>query len=213
MTDFVRARRPEQKQQRRETILDAARELAVNEGVRNVSLGAVATAVGLAKSNVVRYFGTREEIYLELAADGWREWRDEVLARLTAGDDVVDTLTDTLQARPLFCDLISHATTSLEHNVSVDAARAYKLCMVSIIGELGDAVAATHPTMTADEGFELVSAATAFAGVVYPASNPPPTLVEVYREHPEIAAVCPSFDGTMRPLLAALVAGLPATRR
>ncbi|MEV1248540.1 helix-turn-helix domain-containing protein, partial [Nonomuraea sp. NPDC049750] len=48
-------------------ILAAARELALRSGVRTVSLCAVAAAVGLAKSNVVRYFGTREEIYLELA--------------------------------------------------------------------------------------------------------------------------------------------------
>jgi AcrR family transcriptional regulator len=51
---FVRARRPEQKRQRREAILAAARELAIEAGVRNVSLGGVAAAVGLAKSNIVR---------------------------------------------------------------------------------------------------------------------------------------------------------------
>jgi AcrR family transcriptional regulator len=73
MSEFARARRPEQKQQRREAILEAARRLAVEHGVNHVSLGGVAAEVGLAKSNVVRYFGTREEIYLELAAEGWRE--------------------------------------------------------------------------------------------------------------------------------------------
>ncbi|HEX2171460.1 MAG TPA: helix-turn-helix domain-containing protein, partial [Dehalococcoidia bacterium] len=67
MSGFLRARRPEQKQQRREAILEVARQLAVESGVDNVSLGNVAAAVGLTKSNVVRYFGTREEIYLELA--------------------------------------------------------------------------------------------------------------------------------------------------
>src|SRR5687767_6509519 len=118
MSEFLRARRPEHKQQRRDTILAAARQLAVDSGVGHVSLGNVATAVGLAKSNVVRYFGTREEIYLELAAECWRDWRDEVLERLHAGDDVVDTLTETLDVRPLFCDLLSHSATSLEHNVS-----------------------------------------------------------------------------------------------
>ena len=55
---FLRARRPEHKQQRRDAILVAARDLARTSGVRNVSLGAVAEAVGLAKSNISRYFGT-----------------------------------------------------------------------------------------------------------------------------------------------------------
>ncbi|HEU4330550.1 MAG TPA: helix-turn-helix domain-containing protein, partial [Lapillicoccus sp.] len=64
--EFMRARRPEHKQQRREAILDAARDLALRRGVRAITLGDLAEAVGLAKSNVVRYFGTREEIFVEL---------------------------------------------------------------------------------------------------------------------------------------------------
>ena len=81
-TAFLRARRPEHKQQRREAILTAARDLAHTSGVRNVSLGAVADAVGLAKSNIQRYFGTREEIYLELLTEEWRQWAQTVSTRL-----------------------------------------------------------------------------------------------------------------------------------
>jgi AcrR family transcriptional regulator len=209
MTEFVRARRPEQKQQRRDAILTAARQLAVDSGVDNVSLGSVAAAVGLAKSNVIRYFGTREEIYLVLAGDCWREWRDAVLGRLDDGNDVVEVLAETLHARPLFCDLLSHATTSLERNVSVQAARAYKQTMVEVISELGAAVAKARPALSGSAGFELVTAAVGLAGVLYPADNPDPTLAEVYAQEPELAAARPSFLPTMKRLLAALAAGLP----
>ncbi|MEJ3742772.1 TetR family transcriptional regulator [Actinomycetes bacterium KLBMP 9797] len=212
MSEFVRARRPEHKQQRRDAILTVARQLAVDSGVANVSLGGVAAAVGLAKSNVVRYFGTREEIYLELAAEGWRDWRDGVLRRLDAGDDVVDALAETLEARPLFCDLLSHASTSLEHNVSVAAARDYKHVMVDVISDLGSAVAKAHPTLTDREGFELVTAAAGLVGVLYPADNPPPTLAEVYAQQPDLAAARPPFLPTMKRLLAAIAAGLPTLR-
>ncbi|GAA3114098.1 hypothetical protein GCM10020001_036600 [Nonomuraea salmonea] len=146
---FRRARRPEHKQQRREAILAAARELARTSGVRNVSLGAVADAVGLAKSNIVRYFGTREEIYLELLAEEWRSWADAVAAALhdePAGQAegvrrVVGVLTGTLVERPLFCDLMSHSSNSLEHNVSVSAARMYKRTAIGVTAELGAQVA------------------------------------------------------------------------
>jgi AcrR family transcriptional regulator len=212
MSDFVRARRPEHKQQRREAILVAARTLAVDSGVGNVSLGNVATAVGLAKSNVVRYFGTREEIYLELAAGGWRDWRDDVLRRLAAGDDVVDALAETLDQRPLFCDLLSNAATSLEQNVSVAAARDYKQVMVAVIGELGTAVAAADRRLTATEGAELVTAAVGLVNALYPAANPPPTLAEAYARNPDLAAAYPRFLPTMRRLLAAIAAGLPHLR-
>ncbi|GAB3158709.1 TetR family transcriptional regulator [Amycolatopsis stemonae] len=209
---FLRARRPEQKEQRRTAILTAARELALESGVRNVSLGSVATAVGLAKSNVVRYFGTREEIYLELAAGCWRDWADEVARRLTAGDDVVDVLAETLAERRLFCDLLGHAATSLEHNVSVPAARDFKRAVLGVVGELGAAVAEAHPGLTEGEGFELVAAASGLAGMLYPAANPPPTLLEVYAKNPDLAAACVPFVPTLKRALAALAAGLPTLR-
>jgi AcrR family transcriptional regulator len=209
---FLRARRPEQKEQRRAAILRAARELALESGVRNVSLSSVATAVGLAKSNVVRYFGTREEIYLELAAGCWRDWADEVVRRLTAGEDVVDVLAETLAERSLFCDLLGHAATSLEHNVSVPAARDFKRAVLGVIGELSVAIAQAHPDLTEGEGFEVVAAASGLAGMLYPAANPPPTLLEVYAQNPDLAAACVPFLPTMKRALAALVAGLPTLR-
>ncbi|WP_433435126.1 TetR/AcrR family transcriptional regulator [Nonomuraea sp. CA-141351] len=208
---FVRARRPEHKQQRREAILAAARDLAVASGVRNVSLGAVAEAVGLAKSNIMRYFGTREEIFLILAAEEWQEWSAAVIARLEVSDDAVTALAETLVDRPLLCDLMSHASTSLEQNVSVEAARTFKRAILAVIADLGTRVSQVTG-LTDSEGVELVSAASALAGVLYPVSNPSPALAELYAQDPDIAATCPVFLPTLSRALKALAAGLPALR-
>ncbi|MEO3810616.1 TetR family transcriptional regulator [Sphaerisporangium sp. B11E5] len=212
---FVRARRPEQKRQRRQAILDAARELAVRHGVRDVTLGGVAVAVGLAKSNVIRYFGTREEIYLELAAEEWRGWRDELVARLrqvSAMPGVVAALGETLEARPLLCDLIGHAPLSLEHNVSLEAARAFKRSVLAVVDDVGAAIAATGAGLSASEGGELAGAAAALAGALYPAANPSPVLARLYAEDPDIAAACPPFLPTLTRALTALAAGMPTLR-
>ncbi|SEH01613.1 DNA-binding transcriptional regulator, AcrR family [Nonomuraea solani] len=211
---FLRARRPEHKQQRREAILAAARELAGASGVRNVSLGAVAEAVGLAKSNIVRYFGTREEIYLDLAAEEWRQWGEECAGRLRAAtgrDDAVMALAETLGARRLFLDLLGHTATSLEHNVSVPAARTFKRAIHAVIDDLGPLVA--RPTGLTDlEGKELVTAAAGLAGMLYPAANPPPTIVELYAQDPDLAAACPQLVPTLTRALKAFAAGLPTLR-
>ncbi|GAA1017879.1 TetR family transcriptional regulator [Acrocarpospora pleiomorpha] len=209
---FIRARRPEQKQLRREAILAAARELALEVGVQHVSLGSVAAAVGLAKSNVVRYFGTREEIYLELAAEAWQEWADAATPLLRAGGDPIMVLTETLDARRLFCDLLSQTSTTLEHNVSVDAARAFKLVVIRVIAELGAEVGAAHPDLTESEGTELVMAASALAGTLYPVVNPSPIMTELYAQEPEIAATCPQMIPTMVRTLSAIAMGLPRLR-
>ncbi|MGW6498462.1 TetR family transcriptional regulator [Nonomuraea angiospora] len=279
---FVRARRPEHKQQRREEILAAARDLALASGVRNVSLGAVAEAVGLAKSNIMRYFGTREEIYLILAADEWHQWAAAVTTRLEAtsagvasdeaasggvasggvasggaapdgvapdgvapdgvapdgvasdeaasagvasddaaatvtvrldasSDHVVAALAETLADRPLLCDILSQTATTLEHNVSIEAARTFKRTILAVIADLGSQVARATG-LTVGEGTELVSVATAFAGILYPIAHPSPTLAELYAQDPVIAATCPDFLPTLTRALKALAAGLPTLR-
>src|ERR1700690_4367321 len=71
---YQRARRPEQKLERRDAILGAARELALRDGVRTVSLADIAARVGIHKSALLRYFETREQIFLELTAQAWLGW-------------------------------------------------------------------------------------------------------------------------------------------
>ena len=211
---FVRARRPEQKHQRREAILAAARDLARASGVRNVSLGAVAEAVGLAKSNIARYFGTREEIYLELLAEEWRQWAQAVSTRLpdTHGTaEAMAALAESMVDRPLFCDLLSHASTTLEHNVSVPAARRFKHTLHDLLTAMGAEVARATE-LTEREGSELVALASGLAGMLYPAANPPPVLAQVYAEDPDLAASRPALLPTLIRTLSALAAGLPTLR-
>ena len=211
---FLRARRPEHKQQRREAILAAARDLARASGVRNVSLGAVADAAGLAKSNIQRYFGTREEIYLELLTEEWRQWAQAVSARLrdTHGTaEAIAALAETMVDRPLFCDLLSHASTTLEHNVSVPAARTFKHTLHDLLTAMGaDVARATE--LTEREGAELVATASALAGTLYRAANPSPVVAQVYAEDPELAASHPALLPTLVRTLSALASGLPTLR-
>ena len=63
---FQRARRPEQREARRQAILDAAAAMLAESSVTEVSLRELSKRVGLAKSNVLRYFESREEVFLEL---------------------------------------------------------------------------------------------------------------------------------------------------
>src|SRR5271154_6061090 len=71
---FQRARSTEAKEQREAAILDAARTLAATHGVRQITLTDIAEAIGMHKSALLRYFETREQIFLVLTAEGWREW-------------------------------------------------------------------------------------------------------------------------------------------
>src|SRR5271154_1846762 len=106
---FQRARSTEAKEQREAAILEAARALAATHGVRQITLTDIAEAIGMHKSALLRYFETREQIFLILTSEGWREWsatlRNE-LAQLVEPSPatVAAVFAKTLTARPMFCD-------------------------------------------------------------------------------------------------------------
>src|SRR5882724_12635197 len=110
-SEFRRARSAEAKQQREEAILEAARRLGSEQGIRQVTLTDIAEAVGLHKSAMLRYFETREQIFLLLTAEGWREWsaavREELRALPPDPALIARAFADTLVARPVFCDLLA----------------------------------------------------------------------------------------------------------
>ena len=96
-TSFQRARRPEQKERRRQDILSAASTLGARDGVRAVTLTDIAAEAGVHKSAVLRYFETREAVFLLLTAEAWQDWSaavDEALRSSTSrGPDDAAPLT------------------------------------------------------------------------------------------------------------------------
>ena len=193
MTDstFQRARSPERKAQRREAILAAAAGLARRDGVREVTLGDIAGEVGIHKSALLRYFETREQIFLELTARSWREWAAAMAAalrRVAPGDAeaVAATLADGFAERPLLCDLIPHTALSLERHVSLEAVRAYKHTSLGAVETVAAAAAGALPSLGVARGRELVSMVALLAGAMYQISTPPPPLAQLYAEEPEL---------------------------
>src|SRR4051812_49745717 len=57
--------------------------------VAALSLNELSRRVGLAKSNVLRYFESREAVLLELLDAAWREWLVALEDALPAGDTAV----------------------------------------------------------------------------------------------------------------------------
>ena len=214
---FQRARRPEHKQQRRDGILDAARELALRDGVRNVSLTDIAGRVGIHKSALLRYFETREQIFLELTAQSWLDWAGAlhaVLDTAAPGDPqlVADALARSFAGRPLLCDLIPHTALNHERHVSVDAVRRYKLTSLGAIDEVAALVQRLLPELTPGESREFVAAMATLAGALWQIANPPPAVAELYASDPRLAAACVDLTPRLQRTAAVLLAGLVPAR-
>jgi AcrR family transcriptional regulator len=158
----------------------------MSDGIGTVSLAAIAAGVGMHKSALLKYFGTREEIFLRLSETEWREWAEAVVAELEAGppgaERVAGVLGRSIADRPLFCQLLMHSTLTLERNVSLDALRSSKLAAVRAMDAVVVAVHRALPELSSDACFELVAATGLVAAGLWQAAHPPPAVVALYAE-------------------------------
>ncbi len=214
---FQRARRPEQKLQRQDAILGAARDLALRDGVRNVSLADIAAQIGIHKSALLRYFETREQIFLELTAEAWRDWAHYLHAGLDAAATgsaalVADVFARSFSDRPLLCDLIAHTPLNLERNVSPEAVRRYKQVSLGVVNEAAVLVHRVLPELTLAECTEFVATVASLAGSLWQIANPAPAVAALYASDPALAQACVDLMPRLRRTAEVLLAGLITSR-
>jgi AcrR family transcriptional regulator len=221
VTDFQRARSAEAKQQRESAILAAARALGAERGIRQITLTEIAEAVGMHKSALLRYFETREEIFLRLTADGWREWSAALRASLEElaapvpvpvpvplPAAVAEVFARTLAARGLFCDLLAQAPLNLERNVSLDAVRSFKLVTLAEVDAIVTVVRRLLPGLTERDGVDLIAAATAMSGAFWQMATPGPEVAALYRSDPRLAHAVVDVEPRVARLLTAMLTGI-----
>jgi AcrR family transcriptional regulator len=213
--EFQRARRPEQKEQRREAILAAAADLARQGGVREVTLSEIARAVGIHKSALLRYFETREQIFLELTGREWTSWQEATTASLSViepgdADAVAAALAASFVQRPLLCDLIPHTALNLERHASVEAVRAYKLTSLTAIDAVATALATPLPDLAAAPRRELVSYVALLAGAMFQIATPPKPLADLYKREPRLGHSLLDLSARLTRATRVSIAGITA---
>src|SRR3954470_1174662 len=211
-SDFQRARSPEAKQQREDAILAAARSLGAKRGIREITLTDIAAAVGMHKSALLRYFETREQIFLKITSEGWKDWSAELCDRLreSAGaspESVGHVLAATLASRPLFCDLLAQAPLNLERNVSVESVRAFTLVTLEEVERIGNEL---RRLLGVDEtqAVDVIATATSLAGALWQMATPGPHLQTLYRSDPRLAHAVVEVEPRLERVLGALLRGI-----
>jgi AcrR family transcriptional regulator len=207
-----RARSSFHKQLRKDALLDAARDLAAERGVREVTLVDVTARVGLHPTAVRRYFESREELLLELAEQGWADWRERLTAGLggTTGlsaGQLAEVVSASLEQLPLFCDLLTHVVLSLEGAVRLERARQYKAAAARAYDAM------TQALVDADAGLDhagaqtLLTAAMSCGAYLFQLSRPSATLRQLYAEEPRWAHDALRFREQLTTLLTAVARG------
>lgn len=218
---FQRARSEEQREARRRAILDAAAAMLTEMPLAQVTLNELSRRAGLAKSNVLRYFESREAVLLELLDSAWQDWlvqleKDladavDIAAPLTVrADQLAAAVAASLASRPMLCDLISAQAAVLEHNVSPQVAAQYKRASMTGIAALGGLMLRCVPELGGLDAVKLAGATVMTTGALWPHTQPSAAMLAAYEADPELAALRLDFTGTLREVLEVMSAGLLA---
>lgn len=225
-TDFQRARSPEAKLARENAILDAARELATERGVRSVTLTDVAEKIGMHKSALLRYFETREEIFLRLAGEGWHGWSTALRSQLAvlapqsvdkqtrAGNPeaVAAIIASSLVARPLFCDLLAHVPMNLERNVSLGTVRIFKRIALQELAAISVVLQELLP-ITEEQAVNVITTAGGLAGALWQMAAMGTNLRHFYETEPDLAHAVVDAGPQLTNILTGLIEGYVARSR
>jgi AcrR family transcriptional regulator len=211
--DFQRARRPEQREQRRRVILDAAEELLSEVPMDEVSLRELSRRLGTSKTNVIRYFETREGVLLALlnrSREAWLDQLDEQLAESeTLGEKVLEVLAGSLSEQPMLCQLWSQLPTVLERNVSAEAVLVYKLMDLEHRRRLARLVRRHLPGLDEATSVHLTRLAVVGLVALWPFAHPSPSVAEVLSDPRLIDAdvdFAPAYADFLRISTAGLLA-------
>lgn len=218
---FQRARSEEQRAQRRQAILDTAAAMLTEMPVAQVSLNELSRRVGLAKSNVLRYFESREAVLLELLAVAGREWLAHLEGALASGvdagaptsprgDQVAAVLADSLADRPVLCDLTSSQAAVLERNVSPAVAAEYKRTAIANVRVLAGSVRARVPELGEEGALRFAALCVMTTGSIWTHSQPSAAMLAAYEADPALAALRIDFTTTLRQVLEVVLSGLLA---
>jgi AcrR family transcriptional regulator len=196
---FQRARNDEQREIRRRAILDTTEAMLDEMPVADVTLNELSRRVGLAKSNVLRYFESREAVLLELLDDFMGRWLDDLADELSAGIEVgaaqevratqlADILSRSLANRAVLCDLFGAQGGVLEHNVSVEVVKRHKRSSLAKLDTMSELLSSYVPEL--GEGAQLFCLISLIStGALASYVPPPPSLLAAYAEEPELGVL------------------------
>ncbi|MEU5870650.1 TetR family transcriptional regulator [Glycomyces sp. NPDC047369] len=210
---FRRARTEEQRAERREAIVAAALELLDEVRVTDLTLTELARRSGLAKSNVLRYFESREAVLLDVYNREFRDWLDGLERELPPPaeadiESVAAALAGTAAGRPRLCELAATSQAVLERNLSAGVAATYKLAFIANARRFADIVGGRLGGFSENASIALAGMVILGIGGIWAGTRPSPGMEAAYDLFPELAAMRHDLEASLHEFIATTLAGL-----
>ncbi|SDR31411.1 TetR/AcrR family transcriptional regulator [Pseudovibrio sp. Tun.PSC04-5.I4] len=212
---FQRARSAEAKAQRHNDLIWAATCVLDEDGVDGLTLQAIASRAGIVKSNIYRYFESREAILVELLLQDFVEVIKELekqVSGVMTPTDMANLLAEMFASRKRLCELMSLIAPTMEKNISIECVRNFKRALLSEAARAGAALQKGLPWLNAEEALNVFFTIHVVVAGLWPITNPPPVLETLYKE-PEFAAHRYDFSQALFGMIAAHLVGLEALKK
>jgi AcrR family transcriptional regulator len=207
-----RARREDDKQQRRDALLKAARALFERSPRLDTTIAEIAERAGVAKGTVFLYFSTREELelaVLELELASWFDAIDEELDAegMWTAQRVCATLVSSVVLRKLMIRLLSRLELVIEHNVAPASIERFKRWLLARMVDTGARIERRVPRLAAGAGVRFVLYLRALLTGLWMMSDPAPAVAKAL-ERDDMTPLRVNFEREFEQALSAILCGL-----
>ncbi len=185
--NWQRARTDEKKIERKEAIYQAALTLFKKKGYDKVSFNGIAVEAGFTKSNMYRYFSSKDDIFLNVFADLFEQWvgdfsqQLQTLEQEAAAKDFAVLWLKTLLSQPKLLDLMPILFTSLERNSSFEQLLAFKRLSMNLLYRLTLDITRIYPDIAGEKAFKLLTLSYAATTNYWAATMQSDALRKVYQ--------------------------------
>ncbi|MES2951460.1 MAG: TetR family transcriptional regulator [Pseudomonadota bacterium] len=212
-----RARSAEDKDLRRAHLIEAATRLFADADFDAVTIARVAEAAGVAKGTAYIYFATKEALFLELVRAELVLWQQDLVAilrRLRSRqplEAVPAAIARSVAQRPTLQRLLILLHTVIEPKIDEESARDFKLFLRDLLAEASEPLCGKLPGLSAEQATTLMLQLHALVISLAQLSNPPPVMVRVMANNPELQFFRIDFESFLRETLTTLVRGTLST--
>lgn len=208
-----RARKDEDKAQRRREILEVATSMLGELGYSGITMAEVARRCGLAKGTLYLYFNSKEELFLAALQTELAELFqhiDGLIAGPVSVEQFAAAIAGSLVARPTVIQLMSLLHNVLEQNIELDAAAAFKRELLGHMRAAASSVEAALPELPPGAGLILLLRINALVIGLQQMADPAPKVATALQAC-DLAPLRVDFERDFAATLADLVHGM--TRR
>ena len=173
--DWVRARSDEQIEQRINEIVNATARLYEEHSFEDITFAMIAKEADFTRSNLYRYFQTKEDIFLELMKHDIEVWRKDVLETFADENpslhDAAETSVTLILRHTRLVRLFTILFTLLEPNASLKALTAFKQKITIEIGIVAQFLNSKLPFPSVEAAAEFLTTQSHLSIGTFPMMN------------------------------------------